>query len=136
MAKFSTVRARKRFELGENAQEVLYPLPYRSYVAVVNQAGVAAPTATAVHKNNLLDAGTAVVLARSNVGIYTFTLAAAFGSAASKVVIFTHIESGATAPLVRAIRTSANVVTVNTFNISNAAADLVGNLFLEIRVYS
>lgn len=134
--KTSTVRVRRRLDLGENGQEVLYPLPYRSYVAVLNQAGTAAPTATAVHKNNLLDAGTAVALARTGAGVYTLTLATAFGSAASKVVILLQIESGSTAPLARAVRTSANVVTLSTFNISNAAADLVGNIFVEIRVYS
>lgn len=133
MAKFSTVRARKRFELGESGQEVLYPLPYREYVAVLTQAGTAAPTGV-VLKNNLLDAGTAVALTRSGTGVYVLTLAAAF--TAVKTVISLTVETAATAVLARATHTSANVVTITTATEAGVAADLVGKLNVLIRVYS
>lgn len=134
MAKYSTVRARRRLDLGENGQEVLYPLPYREYAAILTQAGTAAPTAV-VLKNNLLDAGTAVVLTRpAGVGVYVLTLTAAF--TAVKTLILMTVETAATGVIARATHTSANAVTITTATEAGVAADLVGKLNVYIRVYS
>lgn len=131
MAKVSDLKVRRRLTVGNAGTEVIYPLPYTSYVAVLNQAGTAAPTAT-VLKNNL---GGTIVLARSGIGVYTLTLTGAFPTA-TKVVIFLTVASGSTAVGARGVRTDANVVTISTFSSAEAAADLVGNLFTEIRVYA
>lgn len=98
------------------------------YRAVVAQAGTAAPTATVI-ENTL---GGTVVLARSGVGVYTFTLTGAF--TLLKTFIRATVDSGATAVIVRVAHTSANVVTITTATEAGVAADLVGNLFLEITV--
>jgi hypothetical protein len=102
---------------------------YAVYAAIVAQAGTAAQTAT-VLENSL---GGAVTLARSGVGVYTFTRTGAF--TAAKTHITATVDAGATAVIVRVAHTSANVVTVSTFTEAGAAADLVGNVFLEIKVY-
>jgi hypothetical protein len=103
-------------------------LGHQVYRAVVAQAGTAAPTATVIE--NSLDG--APTLARTGAGVYTITRASAF--TANKTFIRATLDGGATAVLVKAARTSANVITVTTYDISGAAADLVGSLYLEICV--
>lgn len=131
MAKYSTVRARKRLELGENGQEVLYPLPYKTWTAIIAQTGTADPTAT-VLKNNL--GGTIVLDRPSSAGVYTLTLVGAF--TAQKTAFFLTVGTGSTAVMARAAHTSADVITVTTANASATAADLVGTVHIEIRVYA
>ena len=99
-----------------------------TYRAVVAQAGTAAPTAT-IHENTL---GGTVVLARSSAGVYTFTLATVF--TASKTFISATVDAGATAVIARVAHTSADVVTITTATEAGVAADLVGNLNLQIIV--
>ncbi|HRH43719.1 MAG TPA: hypothetical protein PKY82_18960, partial [Pyrinomonadaceae bacterium] len=103
---------------------------YAIYTAIVAQAGTAAPTAT-VLENSL---GGTVTLARSSAGVYTFTLTGVFTTA--KTFINATVDAGATGVLVRVAHTSANVVTITTATEAGVAADLVGNLNLEIRVYA
>ena len=125
--KTSDLTIRKKLTVGTTQ---IYPFPFLEYVAVLAQAGTAAPTA-AVLKNSLSGS---VVLARSSAGVYTLTLSGAFTSA--KTHIQATVDSGATAVLARVARTSANVVTITTATEAGVAADLVGNLNLSIKVYS
>jgi len=84
------------------------------YLALITQAGTAAPTVQVI-KNEL---SAAIVWAYSGVGIYTGTLVGAF--TANKT-------GGVCAPLLSAsaaiVRTSADVVTLSTTDSSNAAAN-------------
>lgn len=102
---------------------------YAVYTAIVTQAGTDAPTAT-VLDNSL---GGAVTLGRSSAGVYTFTRTGVFMS--NKTFIEVTVDSGATGVITRVARTSANVVTITVATEAGVAADLVGNLNLEIRVY-
>jgi len=99
-----------------------------TYDAVLAQAGTAAPTAT-IHENTL---GATPTLARSNTGIYTLTATGKFTLA--KTMIQVSVDSGATAVLARVEHTSANVITISTYTEAGVAADLVGNVFVSIRV--
>lgn len=98
------------------------------YDAVLAQAGTANPTAT-IHENTL---GVTPTLARSNTGIYTVTATGKF--TLNKTMVQVSVDSGATAVLARVEHTSANVVTIKTYTEAGVAADLVGNIFVSIRV--
>lgn len=103
------------------------PRPYKSYVATLTQTGTAAPTAT-VLENQL---AAAIVWARTGVGVYTGTLTGAF--TANKTVA--SISQPATGKATVS-RTSANVITVSTFDATPAAADaILAALVLDVKVY-
>lgn len=100
--------------------------PYKIYSALLTQAGTAAPTA-AILENSV----GAIVLARTGVGVYTATLAGAF--VANKTTLqVSHTAAGS----VTVVRTSADVLTISSFNATPAAADVIlANTLLEVRVY-
>lgn len=88
--------------------------PYKTYAATLTQAGTAAPVAV-VLENQLSGP---IVWARTGVGVYTGTLTAAF-SVGKTVASITQPATGRAA----IVLTSANVITVNAFNATPAAAD-------------
>lgn len=106
---------------------------FRVFSGVLNQAGTAAPTMATPLQNQL---AAAVVWARTSAGLYTGTLVGAWGSAASKVLAQATVEHGSTAMIVRVVRTSADVLTVFTATEAGVAADLVGNVFLDVKVFN
>ena len=101
------------------------------YRALVTQTSTSAPTAT-VLENSL---GAAVVWARSNTGVYTATLAAAFTS--DKTFIMSSGSTGAITAVkdVVTARTSADVVTVSTGAAGTAADGILSAYAIEILVY-
>jgi hypothetical protein len=101
---------------------------YSLYTAILNQAAVAAPTATVLQN----EIGT-IVWTRTSAGVYVGTLVAAFP--AGKVFGKAELAAGSTGVLARVGWTSADALALLTFDIAGAAADYVGDLFLEIRVY-
>lgn len=125
--KTSDLTVRRRLTAGTKQ---LFPLLSKLFAAVLAQAGTAAPTATVLEN----DLGGTPTLARTGTGVYTLTLTGAW--TANKVHIQVTVDSGATAVIARATRTSANVITINTYTEAGVAADLVGNLFVSIKVYS
>jgi hypothetical protein len=102
--------------------------PYKSLILRLTQTGTAAPTAT-VLENNLT--GT-IAYARTGAGVYTITLTGQF--TANKTSVFV---SQPAIGRVAAVATSANVVTVSTFDATlTAAADaILTGVVVEIRVY-
>jgi hypothetical protein len=103
----------------------------KTYRALVTQTSTSAPTAT-VLENSL---GAAVVWARSNTGVYTATLAAAFTS--DKTFIMSSGSTGAITAVkdVVTARTSADVVTVSTGAAGTAADGILSAYAIEILVY-
>lgn len=101
--------------------------PFKVYVARVTQTGTTAP-ATTLMENQL---SAVPVFARTGTGVYTITLTGAFPTA--KTVVFV---SNNAAGRVSVAYTSANVITISTFDAAAAAADaILSSASLEIRVY-
>lgn len=128
--------------LGTNWAATLAAVTPKRYVALLTQTGTSAPTAT-VLENGL---GGTVVWARSNVGIYTATLAGAFTENKTIELPRTQfaVDGGDMALLVTTARTSENVITVTSVNLDgssapaivNAAADINGGAInIQILVY-
>lgn len=105
-------------------------LPYKIYVALLNQEGVDAPVAT-VLQNTIGP----IVWSRTGVGRYNATLAGAFTSA--KTVLFIGQEGGNGAPILRMFqRVNDNVLRLETYSdFSTIGDDLLSNASVEIRVY-
>jgi hypothetical protein len=111
---------------------------FKIYTALLTQTGTSAPTAV-VLENTL---GAAVVWARSSAGTYTGTLASAF-TVNKTSVDPQSVVAGVSGlyGLVKAVRTSANVVTVTTSDVdlvgdTAAATDaMLSSTMIEIRVY-
>ena len=91
-------------------------LGYSSYNALVVQASTSAPTATVMGTN---DIGT-IVWARSDTGVYTATLSAAFTENKTQVLILKGADDTGS---LSGIWTSANVITVNHYDVDGAKAD-------------
>ena len=121
----------KTFTAGDIASLASGSTAYNSYVALLTQAGTAAPVAT-VLSNNLT---ATLTWARTGVGVYTLTASAATFTA-NKTIVFLNAGSGI--PLISAERTSDTVLTVKTFVSSNAAATdaVITNGAFEVRIYS
>lgn len=104
---------------------------YVSYVALMAQASTDAPVATVLH--NGLSAP--IVWARADVGQYTGTLTGAF--TANKTALFATGSNATLAPIVTLERTSADVVTLRTFDETGTAMDVgLSGTAIEIRVYA
>jgi hypothetical protein len=101
----------------------------KTYRALVTQTSTSAPT---VLENSL---GAAVVWARSNTGVYTATLAAAF--TADKTFVMSSGSTGAITAVkdVVTARTSADVITVSTGAAGTAADGILSAYAIEILVY-
>ena len=102
------------------------------YRALLNQAGTAAPVAT-VLENTI----GAIVWSRSTDGQYIATLAGAFTTSKTALIICTAQDTGSAA-LVGVIQLSANAVLVSsTFDITSGSNndDVLSNHFLQILVY-
>jgi hypothetical protein len=101
--------------------------PYKAYVARVTQTGTTAP-ATTVMENQL---SATPVFARTGTGVYTVTLTGAFPTAKTVAIV-----SNNAAGRVSVAYTSANVITISTFDAAAAAADaILSSASIEIRVY-
>lgn len=102
------------------------------WTALITQAGTATPTA--VVKNNTL--GGTIVLARSATGVYTLTLASAFPTAARTFfqVTWNNPGGGSGVMSVNPVWTSANVVTITTWDRDNAAVDLDTSSPISIKI--
>lgn len=103
---------------------------YKVYVAIINQAGTAAPVAT-VLENTL---GGTVVWSRATIGTYTATLSGAF-TASKTTVIFN--GSNISVSLLSGYRSSDNTCDFISISIvSDVPEDsMVADTSLEIRVY-
>jgi hypothetical protein len=99
-----------------------------NYKLLLNQAGTAAPTA--VFLNN--EATATPTLARTGVGVYTITLTGGFADTIFPIITPVGLP---TAVFYNIVRTSNNVLTLTTYDISRVAADLVGDLAISIDVY-
>ena len=121
----------KTFTAGNIASLASGSTAYDSYVALLTQAGTAAPVAT-VLSNNLT---ATLTWARTGVGVYTLTASAATFTA-NKTIVFLNAGSGVT--LISAERTSDTVLTVKTFVPSSGAAvdASITNGAFEVRIYS
>ena len=106
-------------------------LGYASYVALLTQTATDDPTIVTLH--NGLSAP--VLWARSDVGTYTGTLVGAFTE--NKTACFATGSEGTTlAMAVTLQRTSADVVTLRTYDDAGAAMDAgLSGTAIEIRVY-
>ena len=121
----------KTFTAGAIASLASGSTAYNSYVALLTQAGTAAPVAT-VLSNNLT---ATLTWARTGVGVYTLTASAATFTA-NKTIIF--LNAGSSIPLITGERTSDTVLTVKTFVPSSGAAvdASITNGSFEVRIYS
>lgn len=121
----------KTFTAGAIASLASGSTAYNSYVALLTQAGTAAPVAT-VLSNNLT---ATLTWARTGVGVYTLTASAATFTT-NKTIVFLNAGSGI--PLISAERTSDTVLTVKTFVPGNGAATdaVITNGAFEVRIYS
>lgn len=99
------------------------------YKILLDQAGTADPTAIVL----LNELSAAVVWARSSAGVYTATLASAFTT--DKTFFIVQAVGSPTAVSHVLTHTSANVLTLTTFDAVPAAADLVGRLNILVEVY-
>lgn len=121
----------KTFTAGAIASLASGSTAYNSYVALLTQAGTAAPVAT-VLSNNLT---ATLTWARTGVGVYTLTASAATFTA-NKTIVF--LNAGSSIPLITGERTSDTVLTVKTFVPSSGAAvdASITNGSFEVRIYS
>ena len=117
--------------MSAGGQGVFIPSRYKLYVAKVTQATTAAPAIGTEVVNEL---GAALVPARTSIGLYTFTLAGAFTN--NKTLAKINGGTGAAMRVFNIEHTSADVLTVNVFDLgaTPALADS-GNFDLEIKVY-
>lgn len=101
--------------------------PAGEYTALLTQAGTAAPTA-----NFAINSVGTVAIARSSAGVYTLTTDGLW--VADKTLVLVTISG--TAVVVKAVRTSANVITISTFAADGTTAtDLAGTLNVQVLVY-
>ena len=121
----------KTFTAGAIASLASGSTAYNSYVALLTQAGTAAPVAT-VLSNNLT---ATLTWARAGVGVYTLTASAATFTA-NKTIVFLNAGSGI--PLITGERTSDTILTIKTFVPSSGAAvdAAITNGAFEVRIYS
>ena len=121
----------KTFTAGAIASLASGSTAYNSYVALLTQAGTAAPVAT-VLSNNLT---ATLTWARTGVGVYTLTASAATFTA-NKTIVF--LNAGSSIPLITGERTSDTILTIKTFvSSSGAAVDAaITNGSFEVRIYS
>ena len=118
----------KTFTAGAIASLASGSTAYNSYVALLTQAGTAAPVAT-VLSNNLT---ATLTWARAGVGVYTLTASAATFTA-NKTIIF--LNAGSLSSLITGERTSDTVLTIKTFS-GGAADSAITNGAFEVRIYS
>ena len=118
----------KTFTAGAIASLASGSTAYNSYVALLTQAGTAAPVAT-VLSNNLT---ATLTWARTGVGVYTLTASAATFTA-NKTIIF--LNAGSLSSLITGERTSDTVLTIKTFS-GGAADSAIANGSFEVRIYS
>lgn len=106
---------------------------YKVYSAILTQTGTSAPTAT-VLKSDIK--GTTIVWTRTSAGVYVATLTGAFTSAALVIGEAHSLNLGAGINCNYFTWTSENVMTLNTIRCStDLNADIVGKIWVEIRVY-
>lgn len=113
------------FQFRDMAQQ-----PEKVAQLVANQAGVAAPTTTNTLCNTT---GTTLTWARTGAGVYTLTAGIATFTAG---LTFPYLTINGTGLVGQAVVTSTTVVTINIFDAAGAAADLVGNMFFAVEVWS
>ena len=99
----------KTFTAGAIASLASGSTAYNSYVALLTQAGTAAPVAT-VLSNNLT---ATLTWARTGVGVYTLTASAATFTA-NKTIVF--LNAGSLSSLITVERTSDTVLTIRTIS--------------------
>lgn len=103
----------------------------KTYKAILNQAGTAAPTVTTLILNEL---SAAIVWAYTSTGVYTGTLVGAF--TADKTWWNFSLVGDPTGKIVRLARTSADVLTLSVFAADGTTpAELVGSLNLLVEVH-
>lgn len=113
-------------------------LGYKVYIANLTQTGTDSPTvesngsgANTPFVNTL---GGSVTIARTNIGRYTLTTSSLFGATASKCNIKISLNAGSGYEYF-AEWTSANVVSISTFNTGNFSDDVLLNSSIEITIY-
>lgn len=107
--------------------------PFKKLKLQIAQAGTAIPTLAKEFINTLNLNKVTPVFARTSAGLYTMTMAGAF--AGTPFFAGCELTGASTGVTARVEKTSANVLTIRTFNAAGAAADYVGDLFLEVEVW-
>lgn len=101
-----------------------YPTSY--YLVTLSQSSTSAPTVAATALNT---AGT-VTIARSGTGVYTLTTDGLWLDASN-----IQVTISGTAIVAKAVRTSANVITISTFAADGSTAtDLGGTAYVSVTV--
>jgi len=114
----------------------LVALPYKSYVATLNQSGTSNPTVSLLDN----DMSGVIVWARTGVGVYTGTLTGAFTlnkcwNMPSNIVVNASVV-GVLTQSVSVYRESANVYKIETYFEGSSSDGVLQNFNLEIRVYN
>lgn len=102
-----------------------YNLGYTSYVALLTQAGAAAPVATILSNTT----GGTVTWTRTSAGVYVATIASSVFTANKTWMITGLQDNGSTMPVVRTSNTQITVTTSNN-------DDRITNSSFEVRIYS
>jgi hypothetical protein len=119
--------------VSSTVQGLVNKLPYRSYVAILNQAGTAAPVATVVYN----DISSGLTWSRSTAGTYELTSSSpVFTSGKTIVIINKNFFSG--------IFPTNQVSDMRAFRFSDTIARLIlyasgegfTDVYIEIRVYN
>lgn len=105
---------------------VFLPQKYKKYRATCTQATTAAPAEGTVIENTF--DGT-MTLARTGTGVYTFTQTGAFSTTKT---ICRVTSMGAAARIFSYAITSADVITITTFDAATPSAADSGNFYIEI----
>lgn len=110
----------------------------KKYVALLSQVGTGAPTVesngSGANTPFINTLGGSVALARTNTGRYTLTTAGLFGASLSKCDIKISLNAGSGYEFY-AEWTSANVISISTFNAGSFSDDILLNSSVEITVY-
>ena len=108
-------------------------LPYTEYVAIINQAGTAAPTATVLHNTT----GETWTWARGSAGVYSATPTTGGGYDATKTTVFATISQGSLDERTYKINVGSTVVSFVTLDAGTRSDNmLVGNSSITIRIYN
>jgi len=110
----------------------VYFTPYRSYVALITQVGVNAPTAIVLNSNDSNFLGN-IVWNRSTDGVYTATLNNAF--TVDKTMFFFSNGGGDPEMNTNYFFTSEDVIELDVYLAGTLEDDCLANASIEIRVY-
>lgn len=104
--------------------------PYKVYSAMISQVSTAAPTVT-IMENTI----GSIVWTRSSAGVYLGTLVGAFTSSKTLPIVSNNANTNLNIKEL-VTRTSADVITLQTYATSVLTDGVISNMTIEIRVYN